>query len=77
MTELRYGIIGCGDVVERKSGPSIQAAERSRIVAVMRRDAAKARTYAERCGAPVWTDDAQAVITHDNLLTHWAVLACI
>lgn len=62
MNELRWGIIGCGDVVERKSGPSIQAAGRSRIVAVMRRDAAKAREYAHRHGVPFWTDRAQEVI---------------
>jgi 1,5-anhydro-D-fructose reductase (1,5-anhydro-D-mannitol-forming) len=33
-----WGIIGCGDVVEKKSGPALQNAPRSRVAAVMRRD---------------------------------------
>ncbi|MEX0886506.1 MAG: hypothetical protein WD009_08720 [Phycisphaeraceae bacterium] len=44
----RWGIVGCGDVVEKKSGPSIRGAEASRIVAIMRRGLAKARHFAEQ-----------------------------
>jgi predicted dehydrogenase len=40
---IRWGIIGCGDVTERKSGPAFQKVEGSALVAVMRRDGAKAR----------------------------------
>ena len=47
---IRWGIIGVGDVTEVKSGPGFQKAEHSALVAVMRRDAAKARDYAERHG---------------------------
>ncbi len=39
---VRWGIIGCGDVTEVKSGPAFQKAEGSALVAVMRRDRAKA-----------------------------------
>ena len=35
--EVVWGIIGCGDVVEKKSGPALQNAPRSRVAAVMRR----------------------------------------
>lgn len=49
--DLRWGIIGCGDVCERKSGPALRAAERSSLVAVMRRDASKAADFAARHGA--------------------------
>ena len=35
---IRWGIIGCGDVTEVKSGPGFQKANGSRLVAVMRRD---------------------------------------
>ena len=59
---LRWGVVGCGDVVEHKSGPSISAAERSRMVVAMRRDAAAARDFARRHAVPEWTDDAGAVI---------------
>ena len=36
--EVVWGIIGCGDVVEKKSGPALQNAPRSRVAAVMRGD---------------------------------------
>lgn len=61
-TVLGWGVIGCGDVVERKSGPAIARAERSRMVRVMRRDGAAARDFARRHGVAAWTDDAQQVI---------------
>ena len=60
--KVRYGIIGCGNVVERKSGPSIQRAERSEIAALMRRDEAKLRAVAESFGVSAFTNNAQEVI---------------
>ena len=45
---VRWGIIGCGDVTEVKSGPGFQKANGSALVAVMRRDRAKAEDYARR-----------------------------
>lgn len=59
---VRWGIIGCGDVTEVKSGPGFQKAEGSALVAVMRRDAAKARDYAERHGVARWYDRADDLI---------------
>jgi hypothetical protein len=48
---VRWGIIGCGDVTEKKSGPALYTVPGSRLVAVMRRDAARAADYARRHGA--------------------------
>ncbi len=48
MPSVRWGMIGCGDVTEVKSGPAFQKAESSELVAVMRRDRAKAEDYARR-----------------------------
>ena len=59
---LGWGVIGCGDVVEHKSGPSISAAERSRMAIVMRRNAPAARDFARRHAVAEWTDDAAAVV---------------
>jgi predicted dehydrogenase len=61
---IRWGMIGCGAVTERKSGPALQRAAGSSVVMVMRRDAAKCADYAARHGVPRWTTDADAVI-HD------------
>jgi len=62
METIRWGIIGCGDVTEVKSGPAFNKVPNSQLVAVMRRDAAKAKDYAMRHGVPNWYDDAHALI---------------
>ncbi|WP_333678023.1 Gfo/Idh/MocA family oxidoreductase [Dyella sp.] len=59
---IRWGMIGCGDVAEIKSGPAFHRIEGSALVAVMRRDGSKARDYAQRHGVPRWYDDAAALI---------------
>ncbi|AKD02240.1 Gfo/Idh/MocA family oxidoreductase [Pontibacter korlensis] len=64
MQKVRWGIIGCGDVTEVKSGPAFSKIDHSELVAVMRRDGAKAQDYARRHGVPKWYDDAEALI-HD------------
>lgn len=67
LTHVRWGIIGCGDVTEVKSGPAFARLPDSSLVAVMRRDAAKARDYAERHGVPRWTTDADEVLLADDV----------
>ena len=59
---VRWGIIGCGSVTEVKSGPALQQADGSALVAVMRRRGALAKDYALRHGVPRWYDDAQALV---------------
>jgi 1,5-anhydro-D-fructose reductase (1,5-anhydro-D-mannitol-forming) len=51
MKTVRWGILGCGDVAEKKSGPALYMAEGSELAAVMRRDRAKAEDFARRHGA--------------------------
>ena len=59
---VRWGIIGVGNVTERKSGPGFQQAERSELVAVMRRNGDLAADYARRNNVPRWYDDADELI---------------
>ncbi len=59
---VRWGILGCGDVTEKKSGPALQKAAGSSLVAVMRRQAVRARDYAERHGVKRWYSDADELI---------------
>lgn len=59
---IRWGILGCGDVTEVKSGPALQKTERSSVVACMRRDGAKAKDYAERHKIARSYDRADALI---------------
>ena len=67
MPAVRWGIIGCGDVCEVKSGPGFQQAEGSELVAVMRRDRALAKDFAERHGVPTFYDDADHLIADANV----------
>lgn len=62
MKTIRWGIIGCGDVTERKSGPAFSKVAGSQLVAVMRRNEVAAADYARRHGVPRWHDDADALI---------------
>ncbi|MEO8770132.1 MAG: Gfo/Idh/MocA family oxidoreductase [Ferruginibacter sp.] len=64
MNKIKWGIIGCGDVTEIKSGPAFNKVNNSELVAVMRRDAAKAADYAERHHVSKWYDEADKLI-HD------------
>ncbi len=54
---VRWGMIGCGDVAEKKSGPAFQKAEGSSLVAVASRSPERARAYAARHGVPRAFDD--------------------
>ncbi len=62
MEPVRWGIIGCGDVTEVKSGPGFQKADGSTLVAVMRRNGELARDYARRHQVPRWYADAAQLI---------------
>jgi len=65
--KIRWGIIGCGDVCEVKSGPALQKCADSEVVHVMRRDANKAADFARRHGVPKSTSDAAALIADPNV----------
>jgi predicted dehydrogenase len=67
MTTINWGIIGCGDVTEKKSGPAFNKATDSSLVAVMRRDAEKAVDYAQRHGIGKWYSDADALMDDPEL----------
>ena len=62
MQTVRWGILGCGDVCEVKSGPGFQQAPGSELVAVMRRDGALAEDFARRHGVPKFYADADQLI---------------
>jgi len=61
-TTINWGIIGCGDVTEIKSGPAFNKVPNSSLVAVMRRNAEKAADYAKRHQVSRWYNDASLLI---------------
>lgn len=67
MKKYKWGIIGCGDVTEKKSGPAFQQTDNFSIHAVMRRDVLKAKDYAIRHSVPLYYDDADALIQNPEI----------
>lgn len=59
---INWGIIGCGDVTEVKSGPAFNKVPNSKLVAVMRRNEEKAKDYAQRHGVGKWYSNADDLI---------------
>lgn len=62
MKIINWGIIGCGDVCEKKSGPSFYKIEYSNLEAVMRRDQDKVKDYAMRHKVDKYYTDADQLI---------------
>jgi predicted dehydrogenase len=67
MSKINWGIIGCGDVTEKKSGPAFNKIANSSLVAVMRRNAAKAADYAQRHGVENWYSDADELMDNKEV----------
>jgi predicted dehydrogenase len=64
---INWGIIGCGNVTEVKSGPAFNKVKDSRLIAVMRRDAVLAEDYARRHNVPKFYTDADDLINDPNI----------
>ena len=64
---IRWGILGCGNVTEVKSGPAYQKTEGFIIQAVMRRDGDKAADYANRHGINNYYTEADELINDPEI----------
>ena len=60
--QVRWGVIGCGEATETKSGPALQCVDGSSIACVMSRDEKKALSYAQRHGIQRAYSDATELI---------------
>lgn len=67
LKKIKWGIIGCGNVTEVKSGPAFNKIQDSELVAVMRRDSAKAKDYARRHKVCCWFDNSDELIADPNV----------
>jgi predicted dehydrogenase len=67
MGTINWGIIGCGDVTEKKSGPAFSKVQNSALRAVMRRDGEKAADYARRHQVERWYSDAGELMNNADI----------
>jgi predicted dehydrogenase len=54
---LGWGVLGCGDITDKRGAPAIAAQAQSRLVSFQSRTAGRAEDFARRHGAPRWTAD--------------------
>jgi predicted dehydrogenase len=64
---INWGIIGCGNVTEIKSGPAFNKAGDSKLLAVMRRDVLLAEDYARRHNVPKVYSSASDLINDKDI----------
>ncbi len=64
---IKWGIIGCGDVTEVKSGPAFNKVSHSKLSAVTRRNYDKAKDYARRHNVPHYFDNATELINSEQV----------
>ena len=64
---INWGMIGCGDVTEVKSGPAFNIAGKSRIYAVTSRTESSARDYAKRHNIPHVYSSVSELINAPNI----------
>ena len=67
MAMVRWGIIGCCDVAEKKGGPALYQTEGSELIAVIRRDLEKAEDFARRHGAKRAYSSVEALLADPEI----------
>lgn len=64
---INWGFIGCGSVVERKSGEPFNLDGKSKVLAVMCRNLESAKAYAKSHDVPFYYDDADKIIQSEEI----------
>jgi predicted dehydrogenase len=67
MNVVRWGLVGAGDIAEKRVAPALVAATRSHLVAVSRRQAQLAGAFAQRFGARRWHADWRDLVRDDEI----------
>lgn len=67
MNTIKWGIIGVGNVTEKKSGPAFYKIDHSALVAVMRRDEEKVKDFARRHQVGKYYTDADELINDPDV----------
>lgn len=64
---IRWGLIGAGDVCERKGGPPLYELPRHTLLAVTRRNADAGRDYASRHNQADFEPDMEALLAREDI----------
>jgi predicted dehydrogenase len=67
MRQINWGMIGCGNVTEKKSAPAFNKVPNSHLLAVTNRTPDKAKSYAERFAVPRWYSTAEELLADSEV----------
>jgi hypothetical protein len=67
MEQIKWGLIGCGKVVENKSGPAFNTVDKSSIYAIMRRNLDKAKESAKKLKAQKYYDNIDDLLADNEI----------
>ena len=67
MKEVKWGLIGCGDIASKSVAPAIRNAENSILVTVNRSDFSKVESFARESGAKKWTAEWQELVKDEEI----------
>ena len=67
MSILKWGLIGCGDISERRVAPALRDLHSCELVAVNRHDYSKAEEFAKKFGAGKWYKEWQDLLENDEI----------
>ena len=64
---IYWGMIGCGNVAETKSGPALYNADKSKLVMVSSRDEIQTKNFAKRHNIKHWTTNPKELINNNEI----------
>ena len=67
MTQLKWGVIAAGGIADRRMIPAMIASNKDKLIAVMDKDAAKAREIAEKFGVPYSFENEAQLLGIDEI----------
>lgn len=67
LNKVVWGIIGAGDVCEKKSAPAMSMIQSSRVKMIMRRNSIKAEDFAKRHNIPYWTTNEEEIFNDPEI----------
>ena len=65
--KIRWGLVGCGDISNKRVAPAIVDLENSELVSVARANHSKAEEFAKKFGAKKWFKNWQDLLADDDI----------
>lgn len=67
MKQLRWGLIGCGDIAQKRVAPALRESATCELVAVSRAQSELAEAFAKQFGARKWYSDWQELLGDEEI----------